>query len=65
MDVRKGIIMDIRHEIDLALVRLNAIEISGVGNVLALADAMRAIIQVKDTISAQQEGETKNGNNRD
>ena len=49
--------MDIRHEIDLALVRLNAIEISGVGNVMALADAMRAIIQVKDVINAQQEGD--------
>jgi len=50
--------MDIRHEIDLALVRLNAIEISGVGNVLALADAMRAIIQVKDSINTNEEGES-------
>lgn len=57
--------MDIRHEIDLALVRLNAIEISGVGNVLALADAMRAIIQIKDAINAQQEGDAENGNNGD
>lgn len=57
--------MDIRHEIDLALVRLNAIEISGVGNVLALADAMRAIIQIKDAINAQQEGEVTDGNRGD
>lgn len=57
--------MDIRHEIDLALVRLNAIEISGVGNVLALADAMRAIIQVKDALNAQQEGEVKDGDHGD
>lgn len=57
--------MDIRHEIDLALVRLNAIEISGVGNVMALADAMRAIIQVKDALNAQQEGEVKDGDHGD
>lgn len=57
--------MDIRHEIDLALVRLNAIEISGVGNVMALADAMRAIIQVKDAINVQKEGDAENGNNGD
>ena len=57
--------MDIRHEIDLALVRLNAIEISGVGNVMALADAMRAIIQVKDALNAQQEGEVKDDNHGD
>lgn len=57
--------MDIGHEIDLALVRLNAIEISGVGNVLAMADAMRAIIQIKDAINAQQEGEVTDGNRGD
>lgn len=58
--------MDIRHEIDLALVRLNAIEISGVGNVMALADAMRVIIQVKDALNAQQEREvTDDGNHGD
>ncbi len=54
--------MDIRHEIDLALVRLNALEISGVGNVIALADAMRAIIQVKDSINANAENEEGESN---
>lgn len=56
--------MDTIHAVDTALVYLDKVTVSGVGNVLSLANAINAVLEAKKNLDAEKESE-KNGTDRD
>ena len=56
--------MDTIHAVDTALVYLDKVTVSGVSNVLSLANAINAVLEAKKNLDAEKESE-KNGTDRD
>lgn len=56
--------MDTAHAIDTALVYLDKVTVSGVSNVLSLANAINAVLEAKKNLDAEKEAK-KNGTDRD
>lgn len=54
--------MDTAHAIDTALVYLDKLTVSGVGNVLSLSYAINAVLDAKKNLEKESE---KNGTDRD
>lgn len=54
------VFMDTIHAVNTALVYLDKVTVSGVSNVLSLANAINAVLEAKKNLDAEKESE-KNG----